>query len=680
MLRRSALLIAAVLLLAPPAGAQSRDEVRARLASFAGWAAPDRPLSLAVEVTNAGDPPLEDVAVRLTIRERVRSRSALRASLDGNPSGQILAVTTEQFDKAIDHGAKTTIPVERDLGSLATAFRAGRAITAVYPLGIAVQAGGRTVAELSGAFVFLGSPPEAPMNVVWVMPIHRPFAADVRGVFPRAPIERELSATGRARAIADFLTSHATAPLTIAPTGALADQLLDLSNGFRADAGGKTESVPATDPLALAANDLLARMRSAIAAPAFEVATIPYARAAVGMLAAAGLTPDAGRQVDEGRARVTEVFGRAPDPSVFLDGSYRTDVRSARTFAALGAKTMILDPAALRAPAEGRFGPDRVEDVRASSVSFDGLMIDAPIRDRLELTSRDPVLTAMGVIAESAAAYLELPALAAGRMLVIATASTPDPAVASPLLDVLAQAPWLRMRTASNAASDPGLRPSGDSQRLVVTPPAQSPRFVQARLARRAVETLGRVLVSPDGADELARIDRMILVSESADYDAHPATAVTLARGARERAQKRLGQISVPPRRVTLTSRSGRQVPVTVVNATGFDIRVRVRLDSQRVTFPTGSSRIISIPGKERGSMIGTLGFSLEAKAAGSFPLTVRIETTDGKDLVGTGQILVRSSAVSAVTFMATAGGALFLAVAWARRAMSRRAKRDATA
>lgn len=78
--------------------------------------------------------------------------------------------------------------------------------------------------------------------------------------------------------------------------------------------------------------------------------------------------------------------------------------------------------------------------------------------------------------------------------------------------------------------------------------------------------------------------------------------------------------------------------------------------------------------------MIGTLGFSLEAKAAGSFPLTVRIETTDGKDLVGTGQILVRSSAVSAVTFMATAGGALFLAVAWARRAMSRRAKRDATA
>jgi hypothetical protein len=172
----------------------------------------------------------------------------------------------------------------------------------------------------------------------------------------------------------------------------------------------------------------------------------------------------------------------------------------------------------------------------------------------------------------------------------------------------------------------------------------------------------------------------MILVSESVDYDAQAAGGTSVARGARDRALRRLAQISVPPRRVTLTSRSGRQVPVTVVNSTGYDIRVRVRLGSPKVTFPTGATRTISVPGKERGSTFGTLAFSLEAKAAGSFPLAVRLETPDGKDVIGSGQILIRSSAVSAVTFMATAGGALFLAVAWARRALSRRAKRGAAA
>ena len=47
---------------------------------------------------------------------------------------------------------------------------------------------------------------------------------------------------------------------------------------------------------------------------------------------------------------------------------------------------------------------------------------------------------------------------------------------------------------------------------------------------------------------------------------------------------------------------------------------------------------------------------------------------------VGSGEILVRSTAVSAVTFMATAGGALFLLVAWARRALSRRPKTGSAA
>ena len=70
----------------------------------------------------------------------------------------------------------------------------------------------------------------------------------------------------------------------------------------------------------------------------------------------------------------------------------------------------------------------------------------------------------------------------------------------------------------------------------------------------------------------------------------------------------------------------------------------------------------------------------MEARGAGSFPIVVSLETPDGQLVVRTGELQVRSSAVSAFTLMATAGGALFLVGAWARRAITRRTKSDPNA
>ncbi|MFY9586661.1 MAG: hypothetical protein WAT66_04315, partial [Actinomycetota bacterium] len=263
MSRLAALVAAAALVLILPANAQPGDDVTARLASFSPWAAPDTPLSLGIEVANAGTTPVQDLEIGLTIRDRVRSRSSLRASLDGNPSGDTLAGTTEAFDRPIEPNERVTIPVQRELGSLASAFRAGRAISGVYPIEIRVRAGGSEIARLSGAFVFLASAPEKRLNLTWIVPIHRPFFSDARGAYDRTTTSREILATGKLRAMADILAGHPSVPLTLAPSGVIGDELLDLADGFRAREGGrKTTEVPATDALARGAADLLARFRS----------------------------------------------------------------------------------------------------------------------------------------------------------------------------------------------------------------------------------------------------------------------------------------------------------------------------------------------------------------------------------------------------------------------------------
>jgi hypothetical protein len=678
-------LFAALLVLAgaPVSRAQNAsDQVRVRFTSFAPWTAPGRPLTLGLEITNPGSTPLESVAIKLDIHDRVRSRSALRVSLDGNPQGDLLAATTEELDTPIAPGETRPVTIERDLGSLATSFRSGRARSGVYPIAIRVLSAGRTLANRAGAFVFLASTPDAKLNLVWVFPIHRPAAYDTNAlqrtrsqvVYDRGELQRDLSAGGRLRVVVDALAAHPGAPVTLAPSGQILDELQDVSDGFTAGNGSdQTVAVPADDPLAKAAKELLDGLHGVASSPGFELATTPYSRADLVSLVGADLPLDARRQVETGRERVQALLGHEPSATVFVDGSYDADTRSARTLSAVGATVLVLRPDALRDKPGGRFGPDRPEEVSASGLSFEALIVDDAVRKRMEGATEDPVLTAQGVLAETAASYFELPGLAAGRLMVMATDGMPQPGIVGPLLDALPQAPWLRMVTASGVAADATLQPQGESQALHTARGGDVvSRLTSSRGARFAVDTLGAVVTAP--ADATLPFDRLILTSESADYIRRAGTAGLLARAARSRAEDRLARISVPARRVTLTARGG-QLPVTIVNgnATGntpWALRLRIRLDSAKVAFPHGATRIVAVAGR-----LQTVTFALQARTAGTFPIQVRLETADGARLIGTAQMLVQSTAVSAVTLMATAGGALFLIGAWARRAISRRRK-----
>jgi hypothetical protein len=667
------LLAIGALTLPPVVRAQPADDVAVRMTGFAPWTAPDRPLFVTLAITNGGAAALDDVAIRLTVRDRVRSRSALRVALDREPQGEILAVTTEELNDPLDPGETATVTIQRDLGSLANAFLPGRGGSGVYPLTIRVQAAGETITERSGAFVFLAQAPETQLNMVWVVPLHRATAVDATGTYDRARLAGELLANGSIRSMVEIIERHVTAGLTLAPSGLLVDQLHDVSNGFDARIeNGESVTVPATDPIAVAAGELLNRLRAAAAAPAFELATAPYARADLGQLVSADMAVDAGKQIAVGRDSVRLHLGRETNPALLANAAYRADARSAPTLAAFGAEILLLDPATLREIPEGRFGnPDRPEEVRASGRSFNAFLVDAPARERMQTRTDDPVLTAMGVFAEAAVTYFEVPGLATARTFVLATDSMPSPAIAGPLADALSQSPWLKLRTPTSIVTDPTLAPSGEPLRLAANNETPPERLTLARTARRAVDVMRPVVEAPQ---LIAELDRRILIAESADYARRPAVATAFARSARGTADATLGAIRVPARRVTLTSRGGR-VPVTVVNDTGYTIRVRLRLDSAKVAFPEGASRRVTVEGRPDRQTLSTVTFDLEARAAGSFPIEVRIESPDGEFRIGTGQLLVRSTAVSAVAFAATAGGVVFLLGAWGRRAFVKRTK-----
>jgi Family of unknown function (DUF6049) len=134
--------------------------------------------------------------------------------------------------------------------------------------------------------------------------------------------------------------------------------------------------------------------------------------------------------------------------------------------------------------------------------------------------------------------------------------------------------------------------------------------------------------------------------------------------------------VSTTHKRVTLTAREA-DVPLSFQNTSGKPVTVRVHLASEKLEFPDGDDREITLP--EGNS---TQSFRIEARASGTFPMTVYITSPDGRLSFGPAtRITVRSAVFSGVGAALTVGALLFLLLWWANHfRRTRRAKRLAAA
>ena len=112
---------------------------------------------------------------------------------------------------------------------------------------------------------------------------------------------------------------------------------------------------------------------------------------------------------------------------------------------------------------------------------------------------------------------------------------------------------------------------------------------------------------------------------------------------------------------VTLTSRDGR-IPLNISNENLYDVTVKIRFDSDKLTFPDGDTVIVHLPR----STVTPLDVDVRSRSSGSFPLRVVISSPDDIVLVSRSQFTVRSTAVSGVGIVLSVGAGLFLALWWA--------------
>jgi hypothetical protein len=166
------------------------------------------------------------------------------------------------------------------------------------------------------------------------------------------------------------------------------------------------------------------------------------------------------------------------------------------------------------------------------------------------------------------------------------------------------------------------------------------------------------------------RMERTLLAAQSSSLRARQRS--TYLDGVRRQVDREIATLRMPSdRTITLTAREG-ELPITIRHTSSYPVRVVLRLDSDSLLFPGGDRRVIELARPN-----ATERFKVRARASGSFPMRVRLESPDGELLLAESRFTVRSTAASGVGIGLSAGAAGFLLVWWARHVRSRqRSKR----
>jgi hypothetical protein len=177
---------------------------------------------------------------------------------------------------------------------------------------------------------------------------------------------------------------------------------------------------------------------------------------------------------------------------------------------------------------------------------------------------------------------------------------------------------------------------------------------------------LGRLQLSSYSAAaehpaELAPLSDALLATEGKRLSTSGRAAALAAYGHAFAGE--VGKVSLGTER-TVTFTSGRApIPITVLSAAGYPVRVVLTLNSDKFTFPNGNTRTLTLSRP-------TTSVRIEAQARTSgdrLPIDVTLRTPDGQLLIARTVLTVHSTAISFVGVALTVLAGVVLAAWWIR-------------
>jgi hypothetical protein len=654
-------LVVATLTLVPaalpwPAGAELPSPEAPRpgsatiaLAGQPAWVPPDSSAVLALTSTG----PTEGLEVRVSAHRAVTSRSAFNRNLEGSALGGVEGRLSSPFDSlpADAQGNRLLTIGVQGPASAADPFRIVPGRTGVYPLAVELLRDGQAVNRFVTPLVVI-APGLVPLTLAWVVrfdatPARRPSGA-VRGEAARA-----FAPGGRLARLAETAANAADVGLTLAPTP-------ETLEAWAEGADGRHPGGPGAGPESAAT---LARLRAAASQSTHELLGAPYVPLDMPSLLSADLG-EVDREFDRGAGVLTETLGAAPRRSTILSG--RLDTASVGRLRQYGVERVVVSPSAL-APLPQRLTPGRPFRLPGKGRPVMAAVSDPDLAGFLS-GNGPPALRAARFLAALSLVALEAPREPRGVVVVTPAGWDPPPALLEAVVSGLRYHPAVEPETLDRffAKVGPELR---DGQPLVRNPasrPAGDPEVDPATVRATRRRLVAFTAVVGNGPPALGA--EGALLTSLADPPGDEARNAFKGRstpraylGAAGRFVEDVrGRVRGPDgQRVTLTARRA-SIPISLLNANALSLQVRVRLESDQLRFPGGSERMVTLPPQNT-----TERFAVETRAPGAFPLVITVTSPDGQFVVNRSKLTIRSTVVSGVGKLLTAGAGVFLLVWW---------------
>lgn len=576
-------------------------------------------------------------SVRLILHGRVRSRSELAASMEGDSlRSQIHSVATPiaSLPVAADGSRRISLPLD-------AATPGGVAITSSGAYPIEIEAQDPTGNPLARLITHMLVRPDRtdespPLAVAVVAQVDAPPA-----LRPDGTIKLDEGALEGTPELIAALVATAAVPATLAMRPETLDAL-----------------AVSSDPAQAA---LLDQLRAAAAGR--SLLSLPYVDVSPDSLAAVGLRDELMQQLDRGRVVLADALDVQPGTATWIAGP-DLDQPGLRALRAAGVRRVVVAPDQLEPLRSGVLALSLAQPFLISSdqdPAIEAMALDPRVTERLG-TSVSPGLEVSRLLAELAVLWFEQPGI--DRGVVVPIDRSVRGSVVQGLLAGLG-AGGIFQATSLDAVfstASPLLQPGGGRVDRALVP--ADPKRIDRALAR-TVQAVRARLASFTGVigTDSPRADPVaahLLLATAADLTSRERQA-HVDRAAAEM-DSVTGAITAPTREtITLTARDG-TVPLTLGNDSGVPVNVVVHLRSPKLEFPNGGTISIALT-----KPTTRLDIAVRARASGAFPLTVSVTSPDGVLTLATVDYSVQSTAVSGVGLVLSIGAACFLMIWWTR-------------
>jgi hypothetical protein len=601
-----------------------------------------------------------NAAIELTVHDSVSSRTAFYSVVNGNPLG------------ATDPDRQVTIPFSSlQLNSkhqFSVSFGlagSGQANTVnvdgpgVYPVEVGLV-GTKVTHSTFVTWMVVINPAEEqsyqPLRVSWIWQLQPGPSEPLTGV--DGSTLAAMRPDGRLGHIARLLGQAGSFPLTLG----IGPEML------------ATWNREAATHHALASG--LAQVRDAAARASNQLLPEPYVPISGPTIEAEGLGSELPQEYIAGGSTLSDLTGRDPDTNTSFVDPVDTPTLDQLT-------QMLIDHFVVRDGSLITMYETRTPAQPFDLTTSDGTLVPAAASDSglegLFDSPGPPALREQRVLAGLAEIANEAPSQTRGVVLATPDDWSPD-ATVSLLVHDLAHDPLVEPATLDTLFSQvaPATANGAALRRQLAPIHGRLPHPLSASEYAAAVHDLGAYgsMVGPTDPS-IAAGQHALLVSLSTANSGPQAQAYLHTITAN--LQTLTDGLTTTAKTLTLTARRA-YLPLSFQNNTGHaGIHVLVHLDSPKLIFPKGPDFPLTLP---LGHITAKQNeFPVEARASGTFVMTITLESPDGSVKLGTTSVTIRSTVFSGIGIALTLGALLFLAGWWGNHFVrTRRARRRARA